>query len=340
MGAFDTSLGALLIGAFHEASVNTYLYGLSTFQYGSYWNTEFNDPLWMKLSVVLLFCIDTAHSAAVCYLAWAHMVANYANPSYLNKLLWPLPASMIVISILAFGVQNFLAMRIYRLVGYKWLLYIFAVWSTATMVFGFIYGAKIALLEKLSDILTLRKPLTIWLSLEVALDSTISAVLFTALQRSRTGFRRSDAVLNRLTRSAIQSGVFTSVLAILALVCFSALSDTLFYVTFGIPCARAYTISLMDTLLCRKELRVIMNSDHTKDGFGVTTIPDIFARQVPSPSGTWQMHIRKEVQTEVRYETQGSRTRTSESLPEDLIAKPPPLVVEGMYNSHSGISRG
>jgi hypothetical protein len=48
--------------------------------------------------------------------------------------------------------------------------------------------------------------------------------------------------LNRLTRSAIQSGVFTSVLAILALVCFSALSDTLFYVTFGIPCARGYTI--------------------------------------------------------------------------------------------------
>ena len=90
---------------------------------------------------------------------------------------------MIVISVLAFGVQNFLAMRcvndlkpirtvplvmlgqlmhlsrrIYRLMGYKWLLYIFGGWSTATMVFGFIYGAKVALLEKYFDHFSL--PLT------------------------------------------------------------------------------------------------------------------------------------------------------------------------------------
>lgn len=92
------------------------------------------------------------------------------------------------------------------------------------------------------EMLSLKTPLTLWLAFEVVLDTSISAVLLTAIQRSRTGFRRSDAVLNRLARSAIQSGVFTSVLATLSLVCFLALSDTMFYATFGWPCARAYTI--------------------------------------------------------------------------------------------------
>lgn len=78
--------------------------------------------------------------------------------------------------------------------------------------------------------------------MEAFIDISIAAVLFTVLQRSRTGFKRSDAALNRLTKSAIQSGVFTTILAISALVCLLAAGDTMFHVTFGIPCARAYAI--------------------------------------------------------------------------------------------------
>lgn len=83
-------------------------------------------------------------------------------------LVWPLPFSMIVISIIAYGVQNFLAMRsalvedgyyrsatkipryhrIYRLMGHKWLLYIFFLWSTATMIFGLVYGVKITMSDR------------------------------------------------------------------------------------------------------------------------------------------------------------------------------------------------
>ncbi|TEB34065.1 hypothetical protein FA13DRAFT_63250 [Coprinellus micaceus] len=301
MGAFDTSIGALLLGAFFSV----YLYGLSAYQFGSYWNTDFNDPLWLKASVILLFFLDTTHAASASYLAWVILVDNIANPGILSKVIWPYPASMILICIIAFGVQNFLVMRIYRLTGHRWVLGIFFFCTTATMVFGFVYGAKVARLETLMEMLTLKAPLTLWLAFEVVLDTSISAVLLTAIQRSRTGFRRSDAVLNRLARSAIQSGVFTSVLATLSLVCFLALSDTMFYATFGWPCARAYTISLMDTLLCRKELRVLMNSD-TKDGFGMTSVPSLFTRRLrgvaaSTPPGTLQMYIRTEVETEVHY---------------------------------------
>ncbi|TEB34067.1 hypothetical protein FA13DRAFT_1789254 [Coprinellus micaceus] len=326
MGAFDTTLGALLIGGF----LNTYLYGLSSFQYGSYWNTDFKDPLWIKASVLSLFIVDTAHTASIVYLSWAYMVENYANPNFLmESFVWPLPASTFVITVIAFGVQNFLAMRIYRLTELKWLLYTFIACSTATLVLGLYCGGKLSMMKILPEVITLRKPLTVWLGLEVAIDSSIAVVLFTVLQRSRTGFRRSDAVLNRLARSAIQSGAFTTVLAIIALACFSALGDTLFYATFGIPCARAYTISMMDTLLCRKELRVLMNGEETKDSFRMTSIPDIFARPRSTTTGTW--HISKETETDVRYvneaETGTTRSRTMSDA-RGLDDKAPSLVID------------
>ncbi|KAJ2926585.1 hypothetical protein H1R20_g10521, partial [Candolleomyces eurysporus] len=38
------TLGALLCGV----CLNTYLYGLVTYQYGAYFNAKFDDPKWMK----------------------------------------------------------------------------------------------------------------------------------------------------------------------------------------------------------------------------------------------------------------------------------------------------
>ncbi|KAF6764394.1 hypothetical protein DFP72DRAFT_421555 [Ephemerocybe angulata] len=294
MGAFDTTLGALLLCAV----LNTYLYGLTTFQYGTYYNTVFNDPWWIKSAVGALFCIDTVHSISVIYMVWVYLIENMGDPTFVAHSVWPLPFSAIVISIIAVGVQNFLSLRIYRLLDQKWLLILFACVSTGTAILGFALGVKLMTMDYLAEYMTVKPQLTAWLTMEVALDTTISAVLFITLQQSRTGFRRSDAVLNRLCRSAIQSGVFTSIMAILALVFFLGYPKTLFYGTFGVPIGRAYTCTLMDTLLCREEIRGIMNS--TVDG--ATSLPAVFRNE-------WQMGIRKDVRTEVHLE-EGVRSPT------------------------------
>ncbi|KAG6837612.1 hypothetical protein H0H93_006133 [Arthromyces matolae] len=76
MGAFDTNLGFLLLGIFF----NTFLYGLVSYQYAVYYSTKFNDATWIKLLVVVLFCLDTFHSASVIYMAWVYCVENFDNP--------------------------------------------------------------------------------------------------------------------------------------------------------------------------------------------------------------------------------------------------------------------
>ena len=59
--------------------------------------------------------------------------------------------------------------------------------------------------------------------------------------RSRTGFRKTDTILNRFIRSAIQTGLFASILALGDLITFVVLPDMNFYAMFTIPIGRVYT---------------------------------------------------------------------------------------------------
>lgn len=61
------------------------------------------------------------------------------------------------------------------------------------------------------------------------------------LSRSRTGFRRTDTIINRLIRGAIQTGLFASIFAIADLFCFLYRRDTNLYAMFAYPIGRIYT---------------------------------------------------------------------------------------------------
>ena len=59
--------------------------------------------------------------------------------------------------------------------------------------------------------------------------------------RSRTGFRKTDTILNRLIRGAIQTGLFAGIFSLGNLVSFVVLTGTNFFGMFAIPVGRIYT---------------------------------------------------------------------------------------------------
>jgi hypothetical protein len=65
--------------------------------------------------------------------------------------------------------------------------------------------------------------------------------LIIIFSRSRTGFRKTDTVLNRLIRGAIQTGLFTGIFSMADLITFVVLPNTNVYVMFAIPLGRIYT---------------------------------------------------------------------------------------------------
>ncbi|OJT07350.1 hypothetical protein TRAPUB_1816 [Trametes pubescens] len=92
-------------------------------------------------------------------------------------------------------------------------------------------------------------------------DVTIAAILCTILHYSRTGFSKSNTLINRLMVFAVNTGLLTSICACLSLITILALPNTFIYITFFFLVGRMYSNSLMATLNARKSLRDASSHD-------------------------------------------------------------------------------
>ncbi|KDR82638.1 hypothetical protein GALMADRAFT_151711 [Galerina marginata CBS 339.88] len=258
MRIIETNLGPVLLGVFF----NTYLYGIVTFQYSAYLSTKFRDPLWVKAIVVALFFLDTFHTSSLIYMAWYYLIENYANYLALLSPVWPYPSSMFVTAITALLTHLFLAYRTLRLTN----IYVYGglvLLSLCSFSTGLVCSVKTLAVKDATQMSSANPYLSSWLSLEVIADAFISGTLIYALRQSRTGFEKSDTVINRLMRTSIQTGLFSGVFSILTLAFFLGRPDTQMFAFFGLPISRLYTNTLMDTLLCREGLRGLLRQVET-----------------------------------------------------------------------------
>jgi len=92
-------------------------------------------------------------------------------------------------------------------------------------------------------------------ALAAAGDVLIAAILCAMLQKSRTGFKRSDTMINKLILFTMNTGLITSICAVASLISIIAAPTTLIYVGFYFTLGRFYANSLMATLNARQSIR-------------------------------------------------------------------------------------
>ncbi|KAF9233482.1 hypothetical protein BU15DRAFT_90336 [Melanogaster broomeanus] len=252
MGVYENTIGTLLIGVFF----NTFLYGLVVYQFAAYYRTKFNDRPIIKYMVLFLFILDTFHSASAIYMAWAYTVTNYDNPAALAVAQWPYAFTPIGTVIAALVTQLYLGYRIWRLSSSKLLYAVVVLLAVTPFVLGMVCAIKAWIINVLSELPSLTPLVIAWLTTQVAADMFVTGTLIILLTRSRTGFRKTDTIINRLIRGAIQTGLFASIFAVSDLITFITLPTTNLYGMFAIPIGRIYTNTLLDTLLSREELKV------------------------------------------------------------------------------------
>ncbi|KAG6845362.1 hypothetical protein H0H87_010471 [Tephrocybe sp. NHM501043] len=131
-----------------------------------------------------------------------------------------------------------------------------------------------------------------------------SVVLSFVLSRSRTGFRKTDSIINRLIRGAIQTGLFASIFALADLFSFVLHGDTNLYAMFAYPIGRIYTNTLLDTLNARVSLKLMHGS--TVDVEGGENSTNAFRMQTQSQTVAGQtlhsIHVSKETFTQTSPE--------------------------------------
>jgi len=263
MGLYDMTIGTLLVGIF----INTFLYGFVTYQFAVYHRTKFDDRPAVKYMVLFLFVLDTFYSVLAIYMAWLYIVTNYDNPVGLSEVvLWPFAFTPVCTALTALVTHIYLGYRIWRFTNSNILHGAVIVLMTCSFILGASTSGEGFTLTTLSESPRITPVATAWLSMEVVVDSFITTTLVIIFSRSRTGFRKTDTILNRLIRGSVQTGLFTVVFSTCDLITFLLYPNSNLYGVFSIPIGRIYTNTLLDTLLVRESLKAEMDGTDQVNG--------------------------------------------------------------------------
>ncbi|KAF9465638.1 hypothetical protein BDZ94DRAFT_1253580 [Collybia nuda] len=247
----DNTMGAAFIGVVVAAA----LLGVSLVQTWYYF-THQKDNWPLKSLVAAVMCFDTVHQMLISHTVYIYVITNFNNPAQLENLVWSILVEVLFNGFTALLVQSFLTMRVWRLSNKN-------IWLTSVVValvageFGCViaFGAMSLGFRTFAELQTLKYLSITVNALAAAGDVLIAGILCTLLHRSRTGFHRSDTMINKLILFAVNTGFLTSLFAVASLISIVVAGETFLYIAFFFCMGRLYSNSLLATLNARKMIR-------------------------------------------------------------------------------------
>ncbi|KAJ6570311.1 hypothetical protein B0H10DRAFT_2098314 [Mycena sp. CBHHK59/15] len=267
MGDFDQTIGFMLMAIM----IDVFMAGVLMSQFATYWNSKYEDPSWIKAFVAFLFVINMSQVVAVVYMAWSRTDTqflpstsrNFANPKVIAISLWPFAYTALTVAIIPLANQTLQTWRIYTFTRSKLLVGFLLTAVLTACGTGVAVAIQSWISSELAKLADLRPVAEANFALECALDLTISIILSYKFYQSKSGSRQVNSVLNHLIRGAVQSGVFTSIFALGALLSFHFSPGTYMITLFVFPIGRIYTHTIMDHFIGREELRSILSTRST-----------------------------------------------------------------------------
>ncbi|KAI0633140.1 hypothetical protein C8Q77DRAFT_875166 [Trametes polyzona] len=241
----DSTFGSLLVGTF----ISLILYGVSLYQLYRYLHHSYRqDSKTVKVFVFSTISLETLLTLATVLSCYHYLVVNHSNPSALVRGIWSFDSLSLLAGLTMALAQCFFARRVYIL---RPKLYPLAAISILFALTAFV----------LSAVATVKNSTAVRLdpSSYVVLDATgfgagivsdtlTTSVLIAVLRQSRTGWRRTDRVIDRLILYCINTGLLTVIFDILALAFGVSYPNDLFDFGIAIVAAKVYSNSLLAIL--------------------------------------------------------------------------------------------
>lgn len=250
----DDTFGASFIGVLFTAM----LYGITSLQTYFFYVYYPNDRIENKLLVAAIWTLDTAHMALVSISMYYYLVTNYANPQALAVGHWSLFTSVGMNVAIAFLVHIFFTVRIFRLSSRRVRWFLTPIISTLVLA-HFCFGIETVVFlfikkrfDKLPEFtLSAAMPFALFAVLS---DIFIAAALCVLLYGSRTGFQRTNTLVNTLMVYAINRCVLTSVVAVAEVIVFAVSPHSLWFLAIDFVVGKLYANSLLATLNSRRSI--------------------------------------------------------------------------------------
>ncbi|KIJ64709.1 hypothetical protein HYDPIDRAFT_28075 [Hydnomerulius pinastri MD-312] len=237
------------------------LYGVSIMQTFIYYVGYPKDSIAQKLLVAIVFVLDTAHTLLACSGIWNYLIQDYGDLPNISVLHVPITLVILVTPLVSFLVQSYFVWRIWFLSAgrFKWMFpAVMMPCVTLQPALSFYYIAKLLTTPTVAE---LSSPLMMKLAnacngTAAAVDITITIAMCTLLAMGRTRFNaNTDRMLLRLIVISINTGLWTALFALFAVILHVAYPGDLIYTGVYFPLCTLYCNTLVANFNVRSYAR-------------------------------------------------------------------------------------
>ncbi|KAL1948184.1 hypothetical protein VTO73DRAFT_12259 [Trametes versicolor] len=249
--ALDDTLGAMLIGAF----ISTILYGLTLNQISRYYELYPVDTPLFRIMVPTLFILETVHTVCILESIYYYLVANQANPSSIAGFHPPLKLVIPITAVTTLLCHSFYARRVYLFGSHhRMSVVIAALFSMAKM--GFCVAATVEVFSS-PLIITIEK--YSWMvsasyGCTFVADALLTGTLIYILLHSRTGFKRTDSIVETLALYTTNTGLLTSTVGVIVFILALVQPNNLIWAGVGFVSNKLYANAVLAVLNSRRSL--------------------------------------------------------------------------------------
>ncbi|KAL1949889.1 hypothetical protein VTO73DRAFT_8770 [Trametes versicolor] len=252
--------GALLVGTF----LSLILYGVELHQLYRYIRLYSTDRSLIKCYVAVLVLLDTFHTVLTMHTSYWYLVTNYFKPLILLTPMWSLMLQPMTTGLIIILSQLFYARRVFLLdKRYRHLVAITLVMFAAELGFAIAFTVKAFKLVIFdADTLTQMS----WIQsaafgIVVLADIILTCVLILSLSQNRTGFKRTDSMLDVLIAYAICTGLLTDVVTMVCFILDRIAPGELLFGAADMICVKVYVNSVLAVLNTRQSFASGVHSD-------------------------------------------------------------------------------
>ncbi|KZV73839.1 hypothetical protein PENSPDRAFT_574044 [Peniophora sp. CONT] len=239
--------GPIFIGTI----LNVCLYGISIAQTYVYIQTYKKDRAWMKALVGFIFLADTLNAVFDVEYTYSSLVLHYNDPAAIQKATWGEFPSAFRPNIIGTMVQLFFAWRVKVLTRSYIATGLLVLGAIISCLGGIATSIAIGIVPVWTEFQRFEVPVIVWLTVSAIVDTSITGVMVWHLRKSKRGFKHSNDVLDRIIRLTVQTGLITSLWAIIDLIVFLSI-PTGTHLIFNFPLSKLYSNSLLSSLNSRQ----------------------------------------------------------------------------------------
>ncbi|KAI6012244.1 hypothetical protein EDC04DRAFT_742096 [Pisolithus marmoratus] len=163
---------------------------------------------------------------------------------------WVFTADAALTGVIGGAVQHFFAWRVYVLTKNVFAVAAIVLCSLASVAGCLAATINSATNANLSVVLRLESELMAWLVGSVLADSVVAVSLVWYLEKRKHLYPALTSTINRILRMTVQTGVLTTIVAIIDLACFLTISSN-FYLIPSMTLSKLYTNCMLSTLNAR-----------------------------------------------------------------------------------------